>query len=130
MKIRSGFVSNSSSSSFVIWSKEPLTTELLVKKLAPGLETGSVGWEILTNILGCFVSNAEKSSVVDFIHDRGWDLDDQTDEIKRFFLKEAQGFTLYEGYVSDECGGLEASCCDARLNYEGPDLIIEHEGGY
>ena len=53
MKIRNGFVTNSSSTNFIIISKKEITTEFLFEKL--GFKNDSpladMGWELCSNIL-------------------------------------------------------------------------------
>ena len=53
MKIRNGFVTNSSSTNFLIISKKEITTEFLFKKL--GFKNDSIladmGWELCNNLL-------------------------------------------------------------------------------
>lgn len=53
MKIRNGFVTNSSSTNFIIISKKEITTEFLFEKL--GFKNDSVladmGWELCNNLL-------------------------------------------------------------------------------
>lgn len=53
MKIRNGFVTNSSSTNFIIISQKEITIEFLFEKL--GFKTGTpfeeMGWELCNNIL-------------------------------------------------------------------------------
>jgi hypothetical protein len=127
MKTRSGFVSNSSSSSFTIWSKKELTTELLMEKLAPGMLKKSTGYEMLSEIFSALVSCVDKETLKEYIDDQS----PEDDEILRVTKMIGKGFTLYHGFVSDNGDGPEQYyLCETSLNFKDSDLIIEHEGGY
>ena len=136
MKIRNGFVSNSSTSSFVLGIKgvtlEEAFDELESSEVAnEGLFSGMVG-EALSVLKGAcnelndkyVESELSYKNMDDFLGDRPQYYKD----IKSLMLN---GFTVYMGSLTDEGGeAMEALLCNTDLNYDSEHLVIRHEGGY
>ena len=120
MKIRSDFVTNSSSSSFVIATKKELTPEKLyevfeVHKHHP-----------LVNIIDMIFRSAEKTTEKEFVKEHDYLLEDK--EYQNILGK---GYFLYEGSFSDECSSpTETYLCCTGMDITKKDFIMIHEGGY
>lgn len=126
MKVRQGFVSNSSSSSFILMMKgdwkelsKKMSEYLKISKESPVYSLGAECVEILNK-------NSESANIKDMIADEEISIEKGL-ELQNYVAK---GFKVYTGTLSDEEGGLEAYMCDTDLNINTDDLILEHEGGY
>ena len=141
MKIRKGFVSNSSSSSFVIGIKgAELTPENLLAKL--GVPESAPGHEMFLEIAETMVSCAKRSycnggkphTVESLLKDYGYDTVEEAAESGEgaweiIQLVEA-GFTVYSGLAGNEDGGAEAMLCDMEIDIATDDLVVRGGGGY
>ena len=128
MKIRNGFVSNSSSSSFIIACKGDLTKEVM-KQLC--IDKSSPWADFVEKGINLLIENAtEKFTTIkeleQFIESDGYD-DDAFDTLKEYIK---QGFTGYIGSLDSDGDGIESALCDMEINYKSNDLIIEKEEGY
>lgn len=126
MKTRSGFVSNSSSSSFIIGVNGELTEEKIMKAFNIGKD--SPLYRIAKSMAGVLMS-ADPYTLEELIEDRCYeDKDELDDNEKKIFEK---GFIFYSGYASDDSGDSgESALCDTDLDYEDDNLIIFKESGY
>ena len=123
MKVRLGFVSNSSSSSFVIASKKgELTKEKLIK--AFGVDKKSLFYKTSVKMSECLFNYSEKQNEDSLAKDRG-DYDFPEDIQKALSLG-----IVYTGSVCDEDGGVEELLCSLDLDYEDEEIYIHKEGGY
>jgi hypothetical protein len=119
MKVREGFVSNSSSSSFIVAAKGELTEALVLQAL--GVAETSPLYKFAKDIAGLLADAKE----MDFEDLADWG-DDGT--LKNLIKR---GFTVYEGSASDDdYRSAEAALCEMTINYESDDLVIIKEGGY
>ena len=119
MKIRSGLVSNSSSSSFIIAVKGKLDKEAILTAL--GVPQTSPLYSFAENMADALM-NAEEMTFQNLAE---WG-DDGTlrDLIKK-------GLTIYEGSASDDdYRSAEAALCDMTIHFDSEDLVIIKEGGY
>ena len=145
MKIRNGFVSNSSSSSFMITMKN--NKELTKKNIMEILNVNkdSFFYNIALEISEVFVQNAELADIDYLFRDYGYMYkDDPTLEEKIEHLVEEVSFLdremlddiannkikYYVGYVADEDGGIEAALCSMDIQHEDDNIKVEKEGGY
>lgn len=127
MKTRHGFVSNSSSSSFIIGVKGKLTKEKLMRSFKVDKESPlfSIAKEITKVML-----NSEEFSLKELLKDRECSIDELSDIERKIF---DNGFKLYIGQASNDgygSAGAETVLCNMDLDYEDEDLILFKEGGY
>ena len=135
MKIRTGFVSNSSSSSFIIATKGKLTKELLEKHDIFKTGKESVFYN-LAKTCSDILSQADELSLKEFLVRGDYDnLDNamaegySTDKEIAFYIK--NGWTAYEGCVSDDSGDYEDYVlCNLSLDYVSDELIVKKDAGY
>lgn len=128
MKTRQGYVSNSSSSSFVIGVSGELTEEKIMRAFNIG--QNSPLYSIAKSMAGVLMS-AEKYSKKEYLEDRCYSDETELEDIeKKIFDK---GFTLYSGSASDDgygSEGAESALCSIELDYEDEDIILYKEAGY
>jgi len=124
MKIRNGFVSNSSSSSFVVGLKDKNDTTI------------KVSFEVDLSAYGEVISNVKDLKRL-FIEDRYMDEEDEDGEEHTLFNKCVKliscGGAVVLGSFTDENGGVEAVLCEFGI--EKPKkgdkyTIIQNEADY
>lgn len=126
MKVRSGFVSNSSSSSFTIVATKEITIETL--RGIFGLPDEHPLSDIAENICQCILSCANRVDPEKLKDDI--DKWDEEYDKKQLAIIES-GKVLYTGYFSDDDGiGTEAFLCMNGLEYKSADFEMDCEGGY
>jgi len=128
MKTRNGFVSNSSSSSFIIGVSGELTEEKIMRAFNIGQNSPLYG--IAKSIAGVLMG-ADSYTKEAYFEDHCYEDDSElTETEKKIFNK---GFTLYSGSASDDgygADGAESALCNIDLDYEDEDIIIFKEAGY
>ena len=134
MKIRNGFVSNSSSSSFVIILKkngEELTTEKLMKAFDVSEKSAlyrmalSLAHEMITSCEE-YTSEKYKENYV-FDDDDNSFKEDYPTEYKIYEKVKNNNWKIYYG-SADDCD--QPTLCELTLDYEDDEIKIEKEGGY
>lgn len=132
MKRRNGFVSNSSSSSFIIGFKK----EFSEKTLAELFKTENKFLKgISKEIVKVIVNNAEETSIEAMLEDYFVDSIDQLPIRCREILKTAseKNFKIYKGSFSDGGmgeDGIEAYLCHTEIIHEEDNILFYKEGGY
>jgi len=135
MKIRSGFVSNSSSSSFIIGHDKKLKSAKLKEKLINvfGVNEKSPLYNTSLSIIESLLNCSEEMTKAEVMADWGVD-DDDFDMItdgeiyKDIFDKK---FICRSGSVANDSEeSSEMMLVDMSLDYKDDELIIYKEGGY
>jgi hypothetical protein len=128
MKTRLGFVSNSSSSSFLIASAPEVDVDKKIKELfavPPKHPLEALVEDIPGIIENCTEEVFENlDDYLDYIEREG---DRPDKDILKYLEK---GWIVSIGSFTDEEGGIQSTLCMSDLDYESDDLIIKHEGGY
>jgi len=137
MKIRKGFISNSSSSSFVITSKEELNEDNLLEN--SGIKESFIFYDLFKDVIQSICSNAkELKTEEDFYKYYGkydslqklieyYDDGDLEKAVKNFTEKNHH---LYVGGFASDSDGLEAGLCEVRFNVDKEDFLFLQSGGY
>jgi hypothetical protein len=128
MKSRTGFVSNSSSSSFIIATRDELKEKELAKK-------------ILNNTFGEYKKNSIfgnlSKEISDFIASEYLreievtDADDFGGTEEDFEITKTRFPYMFIGFAdSDGCESYESILCDLEINYQDDEIFIKKEAGY
>ena len=130
MKIRQGFVSNSSSSSFLIISKNgELTKDVLMNAFA--ISEKSPLYPMAKQMADEMVESCDEYSVEDYMDNYSNDIESFKEDFPEKYeviqKVEKNGWKIYEG-SADSCE--QPALCEMELNYEDDNIKIEKEGGY
>ena len=129
MKTRTGFVSNSSSSSFVICSKKgELTKEKLIGVF--GVPKDSLLRPLAEDIAET-LANANETTIKELLEDCDCDKIEDIDNDDLQEVLKVEGGTIYTGstYTDGDCIE-EQLLCTMRINYEDDEVIIKSEGAW
>ena len=127
MRIRDGFVTNSSSTSYIIISKEDLTGKYLAEKL--GITDKSPNYYEIVDICNEMVRDGS-----DGFYHHSYEESSNYDLIKEIFgVKTAnqfkkgikKGYKVYCGRISSEENDYEITMCLDYLKYEDSDIFID-----
>lgn len=124
MKIRSGFVSNSSSSSFIIIRKHTNISleDALIKAIST--EKDSLFYKLSHQVASKLADLAKETTLKEYVYNY--------DEVpsEEYLKYITNGGKIYTGYASDEDGDIEAILCNIGIEYEDKNIIISKEEAY
>lgn len=134
MKVRYGFVSNSSSSSFIIYWKGDLEEE--IKKVFapvtpdPDYPVKNLALDIAQGVYnGVKDPRGSKSALKDYVE--LYEPEDDDEDFVNMQNKIKDGWKVSMGEFTDECSDpIETMLCMADIHYESDSLVIHHDGGY
>lgn len=123
MKLRNGFVSNSSSSSFIVATNNEITKEYLLKLFK--LEDGNPLYPIAKQLATFIAESVSEMSAREIEEELTYACPKHIQEeiIKR-------KYKIYHGFACDDESGIERAFCEMDVNYADDDLIFYKEGGY
>ena len=135
MKLRSGFVSNSSSSSYILATKGEVTKEKLIALFQVPKE--SFLYSFAVQLADFFVPSEYSTTKMETLEDvverygwRGHTFEETLADNKEVVQLIKDGWTVYEGSSSNEGYGVSPWVCDEDFDFETEDLILRKEGGY
>ena len=128
MKVRTGFVSNSSSSSFIVAIKNgsEITPEKLLKAFKVGKD--SIFYTCAKRMAE-LLSQGDNMTEKEILEDWGVDSIKELEEEYQYALTVGKGKVLI-GSASNEDEAIEGLLCDLDLNYEDDEIYIYKNGGY
>lgn len=129
MKIRSYFVSNSSSSSFVIafkGDKKELKKELDTIFEVPDKFPLKLNMNQISNL---FIQNSERRVINELDE---WEIEDIEYQLNKKIdnLLNNKYIIYYGSFCNDSGDSMESMLCDSNISYESDNLIIKKNGGY
>ena len=121
MKVRVDFVTNSSTSSYIVGVHGELTEERLLEVI--GVPEDSVLYSFAKDLAGVIVHSAEKWTREAILKDYGelWGV------MPKIF---DSGMTCYIGDASSDGETVEQMLCYMPFHHESDDLILDSGGGY
>ena len=132
MKARLGFVSNSSSSSFIIGSKRELSKEDIAWALGiHKVKNQKLAYNILSKIVETLFDNLDEQSVEDRAKEYGESVEEHMKGygLNKQQIKKYKNF--YTGAVSNDSNNpIEVMLVDLDLDYEDENIITKKEAGF
>ena len=144
MKIKTDFITNSSSSSFVIMSRIPLNKSQLKQEITEALNLSSIGNTLLPHlgedIARVLSSDLTYGGINGYLHDYGYDDVSELEKRSRMGRWKV-GERIYENYkeypyimfgsVSNESDEpMELMLVDTDIDFKNEKIIVVKDGGF
>lgn len=126
MKIRDGFVTNSSSTSYIIITKKDLTGEYLAKKL--GLTDKNPNYLEILRTCNVMVSDGKDGFYHNDYNSTNYELVKElfgTDTANKYQKALKKGYNIYCGCISSDENDYEIAMCLDYLKYKDSDIFID-----
>lgn len=142
MKIRTDFITNSSSSSFVIMSKVSLNETELKERIIEALNLSSLGNALLPNlgedIAKALTTYLEYTDIKGYLYDMGYD---DVSELKSNSRRWKIGERVYENYkeypcimigsvANDSDEPMDVMLVDTDIDFKNDKIIVVKDGGF
>lgn len=126
MKIRNGFVTNSSSTSYIIISKKELTGEYLASKL--GLTKETPNYFEIVNVCKSIVNDGKDGFYHHDYEETNYELVKEIFGVKtanKYKKTIKKGYNIYCGSISSEESDYQIAICLEYLKYSDSDIFID-----
>lgn len=126
MKIRDGFVTNSSSTSYIIISKKNLTGKFLAKKL--GLNEKNPNYYEILDVCNNMIKDGKHGFYHSDYEATNYELVKSTFGIstaEKYKKALKKGYEIYCGYISSDESEYEVAMCLDYLKYNDSDIFID-----
>jgi len=131
MKVRRGFVSNSSSSSFIVVVKngQKCDAKYIAEKVM-GVGPDGIFYDLAIQSANFLIQGDKCKSFKDACRDDSYLIDStEGDKIEEYFDKH-RGCCIIIGRACDDDTLNQAVLCDLDIHYEDDVVIIDKDGGY